>query len=140
MTTSVKSNLVNNNYRPNINNVNGGGRPPGARTRLSHKLITDLSEIWHEHGADVLRKMALRDPIALARMAYSTLPKDILVSVEQKTIPGGLEPDDWAMLVRVLDTIKGAVPPGSNAPPAEVFGVIETALRSHFSREVRSYD
>jgi len=107
---------------------------------LSHKLITDLSEIWHEHGADVLRKMALRDPIALARMAYSTLPKDILVSVEQKTIPGGLEPDDWAMLVRVLDTIKGAVPPGSNAPPAEVFGVIETALRSHFSREVRSYD
>ena len=94
MTTSVKSNLVsaNNNYRPNINNINGGGRPPGARTRLSHKLITDLSEIWHEHGPDVLRKMALRDPIALARMAYSTLPKDILVSVEQKQFLVGLSP------------------------------------------------
>ena len=132
MTTSVKSNLVSaNNIRPN-----GGGRPVGSRTRLSQKLITDLSEIWHEHGPDVLRKMALRDPIALARMAYSTLPKDILVSVEQKTIPGGLEPDDWAMLVRVLDTIKGAVPPGSNAPPAEVFGVIETALRAHFARQI----
>jgi hypothetical protein len=138
MTTSVKSNLVNNNYRPNINNINGGGRPAGSRTRLSQKLITDLSEIWHEHGPDVLRKMALRDPIALARMAYSTLPKDILVSVEQKTIPGGLEPDDWAMLVRVLDTIKGAVPPESNAPPAEVFGVIETALRAHFARQIEA--
>jgi len=127
MTTNVMSNLGSG--------PNGGGRPVGSRTRLSHKLITDLSEIWHQHGPDVLKKMALRDPIVLARMAYATLPKDILVSVEQR-IPGSLDPESWAMLVRVLDTIKGAIPPGSNAPPAEVFGVIETALRAHYAREV----
>jgi hypothetical protein len=66
------------------------------RNRLSNKLISDLSDIWHAHGPDVLKKMALRDPIALARMAYATLPKDILVSVEQR-IPGGLAPEDWAL-------------------------------------------
>ena len=59
-----------------------------------------------------------RDPSWLAQLAYATLPRDVLVSIEQKTIPGGLDPDDWAMLVRVLDTIKAAIPAGSNAPPS----------------------
>jgi hypothetical protein len=54
---------------------------------------------WHEHGPDILRKMAMRETGQLARMAYATLPRDVLVSIEQKTIPGGLEPDDWAVLM-----------------------------------------
>jgi hypothetical protein len=32
--------------------------------------------------------------------------------------------------------ISRAIPPGSNTPPAEVFGVIETALRVHFARAI----
>jgi hypothetical protein len=42
------------------------------------------------------------------------------------------------VLMRVLATIKGAIPPGSNAPPAEVFAVIETALRERFAREIEA--
>jgi hypothetical protein len=72
---------------------------------------------------------------AAAELRPSTLPKDVLISIEQ-TIPGGLEPEDWAVLMRVLDTIKGAIPPGSNAPPAEILNVIETALRAHFARQI----
>jgi hypothetical protein len=34
--------------------------------------------------------------------------------------------------------IRGAIPPGSNSPPAEVFGVIETALCAHFAREIEA--
>ena len=71
----------------------------------------------------------------LARMAYATLPRDVLVSVEQR-IPGGLSAEDWVLLTQVLDLIRGAIPPGKNAPPAEVFGVIETALRTHFARQI----
>ena len=71
MTTNAMSNLVSG---PN----NGAGRPVGSRTRLSNKLITDLSEIWHANGPEILRKMAMREPGTLARMAYATLPKDIL--------------------------------------------------------------
>jgi hypothetical protein len=47
--------------------------------------------------------------------------------VEQK-IPGGLSAEDWTLLQQVSDLIRGAIPPGSNSPPAKVFGVIETAL------------
>ena len=36
------------------------------------------------------------------------------------------EPEDWAVLMRVLDTIKSAIPAGSNAPPVEILNVIET--------------
>ena len=79
--------------------------------------------------------MVHRDPTQLARLAYATLPKDILVSVEQR-IPGGLSAEDWTLLQEVLNMIRGAIPPGSNAPPAEVFSVIETALRAHFARAI----
>ena len=64
-----------------------------------------LSDIWHDNGPDILRKMAMRDPVQLARMAYATLPRDILVSVEQK-IPGGLSAEDWTLLQQVLDRIR----------------------------------
>jgi hypothetical protein len=107
------------------------------RNRLSNKLITDLSDIWHQHGPGILQKMAIRDPVQLARLAYATLPKDILVSVEQR-IPGGLSAEDWGLLQEVLNMIRGAIPPGSNSPPAEVFGVIETALRAHFARAIEA--
>jgi len=127
------------NLRPNPGGVAipGSGRPPGVRNRLTNQLITDLSNIWHEHGPQVLLKMALRDPVALARMAYATLPRDVLISVEQK-VPGGLSAEDWALLQQVLDLIRSAIPPGVNAAPAEVFGVIETALRSHYATRIPS--
>src|SRR5262245_18947921 len=47
---------------------------------------------------------AMRDPVQLARMADAALPRDILVSVEQK-IPGGLSAEDWTLLQQVLDLI-----------------------------------
>jgi hypothetical protein len=118
-----------------VANFANRGRPPGLRNRLSHKLIEDLSEIWHAEGPGALKKMAMRDPTQLARLAYATLPKDILVSVEQR-IPDGLSAEDWGLLQQVLDLIRGAIPPGSNSPPAEVLGVIETALRAHYAKEI----
>jgi hypothetical protein len=127
MSTNAVANFANRPPSP--------GRPPGQRNRLSNKLITDLSEIWHRHGPGILQKMAMRDPTQLARLAYATLPKDILVSVEQR-IPGGLSAEDWGLLQQVLDLIRGAIPPGSNSPPAEVLGVIETALRAHYAKEI----
>ena len=76
-----------------------------------------------------LRRVAALSPVK------ATLPRDILVSVEQK-IPGGLSAEDWTLLQQVLDLIRGAIPPGINAPPAEVFGVIETA--AHFARAIEA--
>src|SRR5262249_40425224 len=115
--------------------------PPGRFSRDVSSLArqardpSDLSEIWQAGGPGALQKVGMRDPTQLARLAYATLPKDILVSVEQR-IPGGLSAEDWGLLQEVLNMIRGAIPPGSNSPPAEVFGVIETALRAHFARQI----
>jgi hypothetical protein len=130
MTTNAVANFAN---RP----AGAGGRPLGARTRLSHKLVEDLSDLWHANGPQILKMMASREPARFAMMAYATLPKDVLVSVEQR-IPGGLSAEDWVLLTQVLDLIRNVLPPGSNSPPAEVFSVIETALRSHFANRLDS--
>jgi hypothetical protein len=79
--------------------------------------------------------MALREPGMLARMAYATLPKDVLVSVEQR-IPSELEPESWALMLRVLDIVKKVMPEGAITGPDEVFGVIETAPRAHFAKQI----
>ena len=66
------------------------GRPVSSRQKISERLLQDLAEV---------RK--------LATIAYGLLPKDVFISVEQKT-PGNLEPEAWAALRRVLDLIQAA--------------------------------
>ena len=82
-----------------------------------------------------MEKMAIRHPDQLARMAYATLPKDILVSVERQ-IPGNLSPEDWALLQTVLDLIRDNMPAGTDAAPAEVLNVIAMALRIHYAKPI----
>jgi hypothetical protein len=60
----------------------------------------------------------------LAQIAYGLLPRDIFISVEQRT-PGNLDPDEWAILRRVIDLIKANAPGGELGPTLQM---IETAL------------
>ena len=45
---------------------------------------------------------------------------------------GGLNVEDWALMVRVLDLIKANAP--ADAAPGEVIGVIEEALRVRYAK------
>jgi hypothetical protein len=92
----------------------------------------DLSEVWEEHGKDVLTKLAVTDPGKLATIAYGLLPRDVFISVEQKT-PGNLEPEAWAALRRVLDLIQAA---GADGDPRDVFEMIEEDLRARLATTV----
>jgi hypothetical protein len=78
-------------------------------------------------GKTVLQKLATDDPGKLAQIAYGLLlPRDVFISVEQRT-PGNLDPDEWAILRRVIDLIQ------ANAKDAELGPVLETienALRA----------
>ena len=70
----------------------------------------------------VLQRLAVTDPGKLAQIAYGLLP--------QRT-PGNLDPDEWAILRRVIDLIK------TNANGAELGPVLETienALRSESAK------
>ena len=78
------------------------------------------------HGVSVLQRLAVTDPGKLAQIAYGLLPRDVFISVEQRT-PGNLDPDEWAILRRVIDLIQ------VNAKGAELGPVLETienALRA----------
>ena len=97
-------------------------------------IIENLAASWKQYGPNVLDYLAKTDQVAYAKLAVSILPKDVLVSVQER-IPGGLDPQDWALMLRVLDTIKQNVPLEANAGPHEVFSVIEEALRIHFAKK-----
>jgi|SRR5262249_4165158 len=112
-----------------------GGRTVGARNLLSRKLIEDFTAVWQEHGVEALKVLATEDPGKLAALGFAILPRDVLVSVEQRA-PGGLSVEDWAIVVRVLDLIRSVVPPDASVAPGEVFAVIEEALRARYAKRV----
>jgi integrase len=61
------------------------------------------------------------------------LPKDVFISVEQRT-PGNLEPEAWAALRRVLDLIQAS---GADGDPRDVFEMIPLQLSAIHSHALR---
>jgi hypothetical protein len=100
-----------------------------SRTKISEKLLADLAVVWEQHGQSVLERLAKEEPGKLATIAYGLLPKDVFVSVEQRT-PGNLDPEAWASLRRVLEIIEAV---GATGDPAEVFAAIEEDLRARLA-------
>ena len=86
-----------------------GRRPAG---RPSHRGRRSAGSCWltSRHSGKpttqaVLERLAITDPVKLAQIAYGLLPRDVFISVEQRT-PGNLDPDEWAILRRVIDLIQ----------------------------------
>jgi hypothetical protein len=73
-----------------------------ARSYGLSQATADLASVWEERGVSVLQRLAIADPGKLAQIAYGLLPRDDFISVEQRT-PGNLDPDEWAILRRVID-------------------------------------
>jgi hypothetical protein len=96
---------------------------------MSERLLADLADVWAEHGKDVLERLAKDDPGKPAQIAYGLLPRDVFISVEQKT-PGGLDPDAYAALRRLLDVIESC---GAVGKPQDVFAMIEEDLRARMA-------
>jgi hypothetical protein len=47
-------------------------------------------------------------------------------------LPGDLTEADWSVMLEVLELVKRTVPTNDERPPAEIMGVIKTALLKHF--------
>jgi hypothetical protein len=109
---------------------------PGSRKFITKALIDSYTEAFQKHGPDALEIVAKQEPAKFLQLGFGILPRDVLVSVIEQRRPGGLSADDWALMLRVLDMIKACVPADAGAPPSEVFGVIETALRAHYARQI----
>ncbi|QHO75527.1 hypothetical protein ACH79_25650 [Bradyrhizobium sp. CCBAU 051011] len=101
---------------------------------MNSRLLADLAVVWEEHGVSVLQRLAVTDPGKLAQIAYGLLPRDVFISVEQRT-PGNLDADEWQILRRVIDLIK------QNANGAElgpVLQTIEDALRADQAKMIEA--
>jgi hypothetical protein len=79
-------------------------RLSGPRQRLAEAIVRDPTASWKQHGAPVLDWLAKNDQAKYAQLAIGNLPRDVLVSVEQR-VPGGLSVEDWGLMLRVLDLI-----------------------------------
>jgi hypothetical protein len=63
---------------------NPTGKPLGAKNRLSRRLVEDLETVWNDGGIDALRILKAEKPDQFLRIAFSTLPADILMRVEHE--------------------------------------------------------
>jgi hypothetical protein len=70
-------------------NTYSTGRPRGARNRLAHKIIEDLSRIWDEpvlpdkeitRGEAALRVMSKQDPVKFVQVYASLVPREMVLS------------------------------------------------------------
>jgi hypothetical protein len=105
-----------------------------ARSYGLSQATADLASVWEERGVSVLQRLAIADPGKLAQIAYGLLPRDDFISVEQRT-PRNLDPDEWAILRRVIDLIQ------VNAKGAELGPVLETienALRADQAKMIEA--
>jgi hypothetical protein len=66
--------------------VHKGGRPAGARDKLSKKFLNDLLAQYEEGGADCIRIFRLEQPIEFVKMLASILPKELVI----EDITGGM--------------------------------------------------
>jgi hypothetical protein len=110
------------------------GRLPGSRNKFSEDVIQAFAADWAAGGPEAIERVRLTDPSTYMRVVASILPKDILVNVHQQT-PGNLDPDEWAILRRVIDLIQ------ANANGAElgpVLQTIEDALRADAAKMIES--
>jgi hypothetical protein len=111
------------------------GRPLGSRSKFSEAAVADLLTDWTAHGPEVLARVRQTDPATYLRVAFTVIPKDVALTVEQ-TGPGNLNASLWSRLRPILDLIERHAP--ADADPAEVLDAVEHALRSQFAVTIAS--
>jgi hypothetical protein len=81
-----------------------------------------------QHSGEIVFRWEANDPGPPP--VESAPPKQL--QYFQPTLPGDLTPEDWSIVMDVLQTIKRTIPSNSEEPPGEVFEIIRKALLAHF--------
>jgi hypothetical protein len=107
---------------------NPNGRPIGARQKIAERIIDDIRVEWERSGAQVLQRMAVEEPSKFAQLAAGLIPREALLTVAQR-LPGGLDGEDWELMLSVCAAIKQALPEANQRQPAEVLQFTLDAIR-----------
>lgn len=61
------------------NKANPGGKPVGARNRVTAKFLEALAEDFDEHGVKAIQATRTQDPATYIKVIASLLPKEVVV-------------------------------------------------------------
>lgn len=107
------------------------GRPQGARSKFSEAACADALADWTANGKDTLERVRITDPSTYLRVLFSIIPKDIAVSIENRT--GPMDAAEMQAMRRLVALIQAT----ANAVDAEtVFAWIEEDLRARVAKQI----
>jgi hypothetical protein len=114
---------------------NPAGRPLGARSKFSEQACADALADWTTHGKTTLERVRDTDPSTYLRVLFSIIPKDIAVSIEQRS--GPMDTAEMQMMRRLVALIQAT----ASAIDAEtVFAWIEDDLRARVAKQIRTVE
>jgi Family of unknown function (DUF5681) len=110
---------------------NPAGRPQGARAKFSEQACADALADWTANGAATLARVRATDPSTYLRVLFSIIPKDIAVSIEQRT--GPMDSEEGRYLRRLVDIVRTVAGDGD---PMIVLDGIEQDLRARYATPI----
>jgi hypothetical protein len=118
----------------------GSVRKPG---RATDRLEAEDRRIHHPrycrrlavNGVAALAELAKTDVAAYCKLAAGLIPKEFNLALASP-MPGGLEPDDWALALEVFSAIKASLPDAADRRPGEVLEFVSGAIRAAGAKQL----
>ncbi|MGY3550770.1 hypothetical protein ACVWZ4_006132 [Bradyrhizobium sp. USDA 4472] len=107
------------------------GRPLGARAKFSEQACADALADWTSNGANVLERVRATDPSTYLRVLFSIIPKDIAVSIENRS--GPMDAAEMQAMRRLVALIQATA---SAIDPETVFAWLEEDLRARVAKQI----
>ncbi|MCG2665886.1 DUF5681 domain-containing protein [Bradyrhizobium sp. GCM10023182] len=107
------------------------GRPQGARAKFSEAACADALKDWTANGAATLERVRATDPSTYLRVLFSIIPKDIAVSIENRT--GPMDSAEMQMMRRLVALIQATA---DAIDPETVFAWLEEDLRARVAKQI----
>ena len=60
-----------------------GGRPKGARDRLSQAFLRDMLAVWDEHGRDTIERVRAEKPERYLQLVAQLVPRTVKAEVSE---------------------------------------------------------
>jgi Family of unknown function (DUF5681) len=130
-------NEISKNLRPwkKGRSGNPAGRPIGSRQKIAEYIIRDIAADWQVNGVAALAELAKTDVAAYCKLAAGLIPKEFNLALASP-MPGGLEPDDWALALEVFSAIKASLPDAADRRPGEVLEFVSGAIRAAGAKQL----